>query len=362
MPGTDIAETLAVVLGELPDLPHLPELPARGPGSDLVGRGAGFLTALPVDLQPSGWRLVDRPGHDAQRIRDFLERDLDALTEAADGYTGLFKLQACGPWTLASTLELHYGNKVLADHGAVRDLSESLADGLRMHVADVRRRVPGARLIVQIDEPGLPGVLAGQVRTASGFGTLRRPSENTVRATLATVMTAITSADAVPIVHCCAPDVPWELLREAGAVAISADLTLLGTAAKDIDILGEQLDTGMGLLAGVVPAVDSGDAPERPADRSGSGRAIRHDGSRAAAPGGSEIDPDTGELSDPTTSVGPVQTLWRTLGLEPERMATQVAVSPTCGLAGASPVRARAVLRTCREAARRLPHSTGARG
>ena len=62
LPGTDPREAAAVVVGELPDLPHLPELPGRGPGADMVGRTAGVLLDLHVDLQPSGWRLVDRPG------------------------------------------------------------------------------------------------------------------------------------------------------------------------------------------------------------------------------------------------------------------------------------------------------------
>src|SRR2546423_11304956 len=79
LPGTDTDESTRFVFGELPDFPHLPELPARGPGADLIGRGATFLVDLHVDLQPSGWRLVDRPGVDERRARDFLARDLDVL-------------------------------------------------------------------------------------------------------------------------------------------------------------------------------------------------------------------------------------------------------------------------------------------
>ena len=62
MPGTDPTDAAALVFGELPELPHLPELPARGPGADLIGRGAGFLLDLPVELVPSGWRLAAHPG------------------------------------------------------------------------------------------------------------------------------------------------------------------------------------------------------------------------------------------------------------------------------------------------------------
>ena len=54
LPGTEPAEAISMVLGELPDLPHLPELPARGLGADMIGRGAALLVDLPVDVQPSG--------------------------------------------------------------------------------------------------------------------------------------------------------------------------------------------------------------------------------------------------------------------------------------------------------------------
>ena len=50
LPGTDIAEAQRLVMGELPDLPHLAELPGRGAGSDIIGRTAGFLVELPVQI------------------------------------------------------------------------------------------------------------------------------------------------------------------------------------------------------------------------------------------------------------------------------------------------------------------------
>src|ERR1700710_3297467 len=93
------------VVGELPDFAHLPELPARGAGADRIGRSAALLVDVAVDLTPAGWRLVPRPGMDQRRAREFLERDLDALHDVAGGYTGVLKLQAAGPWTLAARLE-----------------------------------------------------------------------------------------------------------------------------------------------------------------------------------------------------------------------------------------------------------------
>src|SRR5439155_281336 len=61
LPGTDIVEALRIVFGELP-LPYLAELPARGPGADLVGRTAGLLVDLPVDVYAGRWRPISAVG------------------------------------------------------------------------------------------------------------------------------------------------------------------------------------------------------------------------------------------------------------------------------------------------------------
>ena len=54
MPGTDHAEAMRIILGELPDLPHLAELPSRGAGADLTGRTAALLVDLPVETTAGG--------------------------------------------------------------------------------------------------------------------------------------------------------------------------------------------------------------------------------------------------------------------------------------------------------------------
>jgi methionine synthase II (cobalamin-independent) len=312
LPGDDPVEATQLVFGELPDLPHLPELPARGPGAEMVGRGAALLVDLPVDLQPSGWRFVDRSGVDLRRARDLLARDLDALEGVAEGYAGSLKIQAAGPWTLAGTVELHRGDKAVADPGAVRDLTQSLAEGLRRHVADIQQRVPGAMLVLQIDEPALPAVLAGTVPTASGYGTLAAVERPNIEAALREVLAA---TEAHPVVHCCAPRPPLDLFRAAGARALSVDAAQLGPA--DDESLGGAVEAGVALWLGVVPS--------------------------------------TGEnLSDLAGTVAGVRRLWRRLGFDPAMLADAVAVTPTCGLATATPGYARAALRRCREAGRAL--------
>src|SRR4029077_9323492 len=86
MPGTDPAEAMRVIAGELPEFPHLPELPDRGPGADLTGRTAGLLVDIAREVTPRGWRLAERPGRDLVRARSMLSSDLDVLEEGLDGY------------------------------------------------------------------------------------------------------------------------------------------------------------------------------------------------------------------------------------------------------------------------------------
>jgi hypothetical protein len=312
MPGTDAREAAKTATGALEQLPHLPELPARGPGADMIGRSAGLLVELFVQTEPSGWRFTDRPGRDTRRAASWIGEDLDALEEFTQGYRGALKLQAVGPWTLAAAIELKHGEKALADPGACRDLAGSLTEGLRRHLADVRRRVPGAEVVLQLDEPSLPAVLAGSVRTASGFQRLRAVDRQVAEETLRSIVRAL---DAPVVVHSCAPDVPLPLLRRAGVAGISLDFGLL--TERDDDDLGEAVEAGTVILAGVVPSSGTG-------------------------------------LSDPAGSVQGVRKLWHRLGLDPELLGRRVLVTPTCGLAGASPAYARSALSQSVKAARSL--------
>ncbi len=310
LPGTDPAEALRVVLGELPDFPHLPELPARGPGADLVGRSAALLVDLAVDLTPAGWRLVPRGGIDLRRAQEMLSRDLDALHDVAGAYTGPFKVQAAGPWTLAAGLERERGERAVVDPGARRDLGQSLAEGVAAHVAAVSARVPGARVVVQLDEPSLPTVLQGGLPTASGFGKLPAVAAPDAEAELAAVVAAV---PAPVVVHCCASRAPLDLLRAAGAAALSFDLGLV----QDLDALGAAVESGTHLFTGVVPGTD---AP----------------------------------LPAPKATASRLRAWWRELGFPADDLHAAVTLTPSCGLAGASPTYARAAMAHVREAARYL--------
>jgi hypothetical protein len=314
LPGVDIDAAVALAFDELPDLPHLPELPDRGPGADMIGRTATQLVDLPVDLQPAGWRLVDRPGLDVRRGRDLLAADLDAVIPVAGpGYDGRLKVQLAGPWTLAAGLELPRGGRALGDPGAVHDLAESLGETVRGHLVAVARRLPGARLVLQLDEPSLPLVMAGRVRTASGLGALRVPEVATVREALRTVIDA---AGEVPVVvHCCATGAPLGLFREAGAAAVSLAATV---PSLDRDALGELVEAGVALWLGVLPALGPGSPPA------------------------------------PRDVADPVRRIWHELGFAADRLPASVAITPACGLAGASPGWVHSAYRVLRQAARAL--------
>ncbi|MBZ5737235.1 methionine synthase [Nocardioides mangrovi] len=322
MPGDDQAaydEAVKVVLGELTDLAHLPEVPGRGAVASMTGRALAVVTDLGADLQPAGWRLTgtDGSGVDHRRARSLLAQDLDGLEEQAQGFGAAFKLQVAGPWTLAATVEKPRGDKVLADVGARRELAQALAEGVRGHVADVRRRLPGVeRLVVQVDEPALPAVLGGKVPTASGFHRHRTVDLPEASEALGWVLAAVAEAGAEPWVHSCAAGTPLGLLRGAGAQGLSVDLAM--TSAADHDALAETLEAGGTVALGVVPSVDPSTRP---------------------------------------TDAGVTESVLRWLdmvGLDPAEVGERLVVTPSCGLAGASPGWARAALHLLSQAAGHL--------
>jgi hypothetical protein len=121
-------------------------------------------------------------------------------------------------------------------------------------------------------------------------------------------------------VHCCAPRPPVGLVAAAGAGFLALD----GTVSLDLDAIGEAVEAGLRLVLGILPGTDG------------------------------ELGPSAPELSDPSRTVEPARRLWRRLGFAPERLGEVVAVSPTCGMAGASAAYVRTALHALGRAARLL--------
>jgi hypothetical protein len=210
-------------------------------------------------------------------------------------------------------VELSSGERALRDAGAVTDIAAALAEAVRAHVADVRRRVPRASVLVQVDEPGLPAVLAGRIGTASGLSSYRAVDPQEAERMLRMVLDAINGSGAVPGVHCCAGDAPVALLRASGAAFLSLDLLALDAGFDEA--VGAAWEGGVGLIAGCVPSVG------------------------------------IGGIGDARASE-PLRALMGRLGLGDERSLAHLAVSPTCGLAGASPQWARTALAAARAVGR----------
>lgn len=298
LPGEDFRESLQIVLGEVGDFAFIPELPARGAPAGMTGRALAMLAGLDVDLQPAGWRLTTGESRDHRRARSLLGQDLDAVEEMLPASTPTLKQQVAGPWTLAATVEQPRGDRLLADHGARRELAESLAEGLTGQIADLRKRAPKADLVVQVDEPVLPAVIAGAIPTASGYGRHRSVDVPEIDRLLRMLTDAISGAGATPVVHCCAADVPVVLLAGAGFSAISFDLSL----AKPGEDWAATFESGVDLWPG------GGD--RRAVDR------------------------------------------WFTsLGFDDAAYGDRTVVTPACGLANLSPAEARAVLARVQQAA-----------
>lgn len=325
-PGADPREAANTVLGELAELTHLPELPGRGLGSDMIGRVSALLVDMRFDISTRGYRLAARPGAVSRRARDLLRADLDALEEAWEttgsaGTGRVVKVQAAGPLTLAAEVELPGGHRALTDSGALRDLSESLAEGLAQHVAEVGKRL-GARVVLQLDEPSLTDVLNGSLRGVSVLDTVRAMPDPEALA----VLDAVIEAQAAPVlVHSCAEPPALAFLRRSQAAAVGFDLATIHT--RDLDSIGETLDAGKRLVLGLVPTTDP---------------AIR-----AAATATTPQAPVTWrEIAEPGVR------LIDRLGFPRATLADRVLVAPACGLAGAPLSWARRALNLANEVAR----------
>jgi len=321
LPGVNADEATRIVAGELSDLPHVVELPARGPGSDMIGRTMAMLAELAPDLSvettPVGWRFADAPGSVMRRARSWLAEDLDAAEQHYAG-ASVIKAQVCGPWTLAAGVEMRNGERAIRDHGACREIAAALADAVVAHIRDIQRRIPGAQVIVQVDEPSLPAALAGGISTASGIATYRRIDPQIAQGHLATVVESVRQLDGVGWLHCCAPHPPIEMLVRAGFTGLAIPLRPEGvTSEVEQEPVGQALDQGATLGWGVL---DGREMPAGPGDAS-----------RAASSVLRQLD------------------RW---GFTPESVADRIVLTPSCGLAGSTPHVVRAAYRALREAGR----------
>lgn len=320
-PGADPLAAASDVLDVLgsPHLPVLPELPDRGPGSDPIGRTAALLDGLAVDLQPHGFRLVADPGLDHRRATSALRSDQHALTDVA-GEAGLelpeLLLRVTGPATLAAELWLAGGERALTDHGARRDVADSLASGLAAHVRHVRSQTGVAGLTVVLEEPGAAALLSGALPTASGYRTVRSIPRSEVRSAWSRVLQSVLDAGATGLLL--APG-----RRGAGADWAWADLALLASEslpATDSDG-GDAAPRWTGLALPLAPLEGPGADPSRWDVVAGWTEAGRHVAVRLPTPA-----PDAGRPYR-GAGVGLAGT-WARVGLDPAHLGRLLLAAP----------------------------------
>lgn len=260
LPGTDVRAAAEILAGECGAAPHLPVLADRGLGADMVGRTGAICADLTLDAGPRSWRIADRGAHAASVAADHLERDLDVCEEFWGSVPETVTVPVVGPWTLAASIELPGGHRMMTDRGAVAYLAASLAEGLAAHVTDVRRRF-GAEVGVVMHEPAAPAVAAGLVEGAVAGTTLPAVGYRELAEQWRTLtdgpagLPEITLAvrDLVAAHPGPRPPSLEKALLESGAAGVALPIGAVRGSAM-LDEVGRLRASGLDLTLGAVPA------------------------------------------------------------------------------------------------------------
>lgn len=258
-PGTDQLEAQTQVTGEIAETPEpavgMPwavRLPARGPEHTGLAAGLGLLLDLPAELGPHGWRLSDRPGHDAARLESVRREGVDALAVAAHGLSGPLLVPVCGPVTLAGSVYLARGDRAIADRGATTEIVESLGAGIAEQLAAVARVLPDAEPTVLLHEPLLAAVVAGTLPTFSGYARLRSVPAGEVAERLTRMIGLLRDGGARRVaVHLGAGADLAPVVRRAGADGIAVRVSTLDE--RRWEPVAQAVEDGLRLWAEVEP-------------------------------------------------------------------------------------------------------------
>jgi methionine synthase II (cobalamin-independent) len=239
---------------------------------------------------------------------------MDALEEAWEvaglrGGDRVVKVQAPGPITLAAELELANGHRAITDSGALRDLAASLAEGVAAHRAALARRLE-TPVVVQFDEPSLPKALGGRLTGVTALSPVAPLDEAVADALLDTCVATVGGEVSL---HSCAPELPWNMLRDSSIGAVSVDASTL--TAADLDSIAAFVESGRTVMLGVVAA----SAPPR-------------------RPSAEDVAAALVAVTD-------------RLGFARSALRDRIGVTPACGLAGATPEWARLAIELARKAA-----------
>ena len=256
--GHTVLKAQAISVGELSEtpegvvgMPPMVHMPKRGPWAQTLARSAALMPEMPIELGTHGWKLADRPGPDLEHARALLREDLDALAVCANGWTGPLVLTVRGPWTLSAVLYLARGDRVLSDHGAVRDVVASLGEGLQGLLASMRTAVPGASLTLVLREPLLPDVLGGAVPTFSGHGRLAAVAREDATEGLRSVVTAARAQADRVVVHGGSRFASRSFKAMAGAGADSVGVAVGAVQGAQWEQIASLVEAGTGMWFGL---------------------------------------------------------------------------------------------------------------
>ncbi|PIE21227.1 MAG: hypothetical protein CSA64_03075 [Arachnia propionica] len=255
LPGTDYRGALGVVSQSYPRLLPLPELPARGPGSQIIGRALALLPELGFELDRGQWRLASHPSSAQRRAQAQWRGDLDDVEELLTGFDQTLKVAFAGPWTLAGSVASRNGELLLSDAGAVREVTDALAIGIAQLTDELANRLPAATVRHQLDEPLLVAVHAGTLRTQSGLRRHPGVPADQLRAGLAGFAPN-------SILHCCAGGSWLQLAQQSQLQAVSVDAALL-RGTDELDQLAAWWASGRTVVLGVV---DTGNPEQQEAE------------------------------------------------------------------------------------------------
>ncbi|MDY6051925.1 MAG: hypothetical protein SPI83_05890 [Rothia sp. (in: high G+C Gram-positive bacteria)] len=247
--GHHVVDAVSRIRGELgePHVSYLPELADRGYRATLLARSLAALEGLSADGTAAGWRLTAGYAAEGDAARSLLESDINTLADVVGKESGLapgsIKVRLLGPLSLAASAYLTNGERVLSDYGARRDLAESQRAGFHSLVRLLEQAVPGAQVLVQIDEPLLGEVAAGQLPTSSGYRTLRAVPRHELVALLGAVHSELEGLGVKVVTRA-------DYLRlhpEVGATLATPMLSMAGQPTSAWEALAPRLEAKGGL-------------------------------------------------------------------------------------------------------------------
>ena len=257
MPGDDTAAFerggAASCSRSCPTCRTCPSCPAAAPTPTMTGRALAVVAGLGADLQPAGWRLTDGSAASTTGGRGRCSRRTSTWSRSRPRATparSRSRSPGRGRWRPPSSGPAATGCSPTTAPAASSRSRSPRGCAATSPTSGAGSRTPSSWC--RSTSRRSPAVLAGRVPTASGFHRHRTVHPPDASAALELGVAAVREAGAVPVVHCCASDVPVGLLTGAGAAGVSVDLDVLPAAAYD-DLAG-LLEQGGPVLLGVVPS------------------------------------------------------------------------------------------------------------